>query len=903
MTTVGNQPCTFSLDTILDPNASNPVASFDYTPVCVGNPVQFNDLSLPSGQIVNWAWDFDEDGTPDDITQNPSYTFPSAGSYPVRLAVVANPCADDTIVDVVVLATPSSDFTVTGPVCAGDNSTITYTGNAPANATYAWDFDGGTIVSGSGQGPYEVSWATAGTKSVTLTVSLGSCSSPLTTNSVVVNALPTVDAGADLFICDGESASITATGATTYDWQPVTGLSAAIGATVTATPLNTTTYTITGTSNGCVGTGTITVNVNPFPVVGVNPAQATVCAGETTTFTANGADTYSWSPAAGLSATTGISVDATPLTTTTYTVTGTTNGCSADVTFDITVNASPTLVVSPAVDLCGGQSTTMTVSGADSYVWSPATGLSSTTATSVDATPPVTTTYSVVGTALGCTATETIDITVTPYPIVSVSPDASSICLGDSKGFTASGADSYLWSPATGLSGTTGATVTANPTVSTTYQVIGTVNGCNDTAWADLTVNPIPVTTVSPDITICSGESTPLVANGATTYSWTPTTGLSLATGANVSANPMLTTNYTVTGTSLGCSSSASVTVTVNQTPTVSVTPTQFAFCDGESVGLTASGATSYTWNPPLGLSTTTGGSVTANPTSTTTYTVVGSTLGCEDDATATITVYPNPVVDFTVDEPSGCVEHCVNFTNLSSIANGTNSYTWDFGNGETANGVNQSICYPDTGVFTIQLTATSNNQCVTTLIEPNYISVYPNPEADFSVEPTYASVLNPQFQFTDNSNGAVEWYWNFGDGNTAENLITTPQHTYSTNIDSASYTVLLEVVNQYGCVDETAFDVYVTPHISLYVPNAFSPNGNDRNEVFRAYGENIVEFEMWIFNRWGQEIFYSANMEEGWDGTFMGAPVENDVYAYRILYRALDGSEGRPFGSVTLVR
>jgi gliding motility-associated-like protein len=903
MTTLGNSPCSFTLDTVIDPAASNPTANFTYAPVCVGNPVQFTDVSTPTGGIANWAWDFNADGNPDATTQNPSHTFPSSGTYPVRLLVVATPCADDTIINVDVLSTPTSTFTVTTPHCVGENSTITYTGNAPANAAYAWSFDGGTVVSGTGQGPYQISWATGGSKNVSLTVSLGSCSSPQTANSVVINALPTVSAGADVFICTGESTTLTATGATTYDWAPATGLSATTGASVTATPATTTTYTITGTSNGCVGTGTVTVNVNPFPVVGVNPTTATVCAGTSTTFTANGATTYAWSPATGLSATTGTSVDATPLTTTTYTVTGTTNGCSADATFDITVNTSPTVIVSPAVALCGGQTTTLLANGATTYAWSPAVGLSATTGGSVDATPLVTTTYTVVGTALGCTNTQTIDITVTPYPIVSISPSASAICEGDSKGFTASGATTYLWSPATGLSTTTGTTVTADPVVTTSYQVIGSTNGCNDTATAVLTVNPIPVTTISPDVTICSGQTTPLVAGGATTYSWTPTTGLSAATGANVIANPMVTTTYTVTGTSLLCTSAATMTVTVNQTPTVSVSPAQFAFCDGGSTLLTAAGATSYVWSPATGLNQTAGTYVTANPTATTTYTVVGSTLGCIDNAVSTITVYPNPVVDFTVDEPTGCVPHCVVFGNASTIATGSNTYTWDFGNGETANGMNQAYCYADSGTYTVTLTATSNNNCVSTLEKIDYISAYPNPIARFTVDPKSASVLNPKFQFTDNSSGATEWYWSFGDGTTVQNLVTTPAHVYPTNIDSGTYTVNLEVINQYGCVDETTLDVYITPHISLYIPNAFSPNEDNHNNTFRAYGENIERFEMWIYNRWGQEIFYTAVMEKGWDGTYKGKQVENDVYVYRIIYRDIEGTEGNPSGSVTLFR
>lgn len=903
MTTFGNQPCTFSLDTFIDPNASNPLASFDYTPVCMGNPVQFNDLSLPTGQIVNWLWDFDADGNPDAMIQNPSHTFPSAGTYPVRLVVVANPCADDTIVNVEVLATPTSDFTATGPVCAGENATITYTGNAPANGTYAWDFDGGTIVSGSGQGPYEIAWATAGTKSVTLTVSLGTCSSPLTTQTVVVNAAPTISAGPDVFICDGDNASLTATGGVTYDWAPATGLSATTGATVTAAPLTTTTYTITGTANGCAGTGTITVNVNPIPVVIVNPTTATVCAGETTTFTASGATDYAWSPATGLSSTTGSTVDAAPNATTAYTVIGTTSGCSASATFDITVNTSPNMLAMADVAICGGQTTTLTTGGADAYAWSPSAGLSAATGNAVDATPAATTTYTVTGTTQGCTATESVTITVTPYPNVSVAPPTNAICLGDSKGFTASGADTYIWSPATGLDVTTGESVLASAAVTTIYQVIGSVNGCNDTATATLTVNPIPVVTVSPDVTICSGESTPLVAGGATNYAWSPAVALNTQTGPNVTANPLTTTTYTVTGTSLGCVASASMTVTVNQTPTVSITPATIAFCDGGTTDLTASGADSYTWSPATNLSATTGSTVAANPNSTMVYTVVGSTLGCEDAATTTITVYPNPVVDFTADVTEGCVPLCVNFVNNSSIASGSMTYQWDFGNGETADQPNTQICYADTGIFTVGLIATSNNQCVTELIVDDYITVHPNPIARFVAEPIKVSVLDPKIQFTDNSTGAVQWNWNFGDGTTTGSLDNAPLHMYSTHKDSTAYTVTLDVVNEFGCTDETQSKVYVIPNISIYIPNAFSPNNDNHNNNFRAYGENIIEFEMWIFNRWGEEIFYTAVMDQGWDGTYKGKQVENDVYVYRVVYRGLDGTTGNPIGSVTLVR
>jgi trimeric autotransporter adhesin len=904
MTTFGIAPCTFSLDTIIPGSPSNPHANFTATAACAGDPIQFTDASTPNGQITNWAWDFDNNGTPDATTQNPTYSFPAPGTYPVRLGVAWPPCLADTTIDVVVLSVPTSPFTTVSPICLDQTSTITYTGNAPANATYTWDFDGGTVVSGSGQGPYEISWATAGTKNITLAVAVGSCASTVTTTSVVVNALPTVSGGTDVAVCEGLSATLTATGATTYAWDPPTGLSATTGASVTATPAATTTYTVTGTSAGCTGTGTVTVTVNPYPTVTVSPTTATVCAGTATTFTAAGATTYSWSPATGLSATTGTSVSAAPLSTTTYTVTGTSLGCSSDATFDITVNPSPVMPISNDATVCEGTPVTLTTSGADSYLWSPATGLSSTTDPSVTAAPATTTTYTVVGTGLGCTTTRTVTITVNPYPNVSVSPASFTMCVGESKDFTASGADSYLWSPGAGLSATTGATVVADPVVTTSYQIVGSSLGCNDTTTVVLTVNPVPVVTVSNDTTICSGDSAPLTASGATSYVWTPATGLSATTGAAVLCSALTTVTYTVTGTSLNCSSSETVTVTVNQTPTVNVTPSATSYCDGASATLTASGADTYQWTPATALSSTTGDEVVANPTSTTIYTVVGTSLGCTDDAVATVTVHPNPVVDFTAGPTEGCLTHCITLNNQTTIASGNMaSYVWDMGDGNTISSFAPVHCYPAEGVYGLTLTATSNQGCVTQMVQPDLITVHPLPTALFSVEPTSASALNPTFQFTDLSTGAVQWQWSFGDGSTLGNLTPSPTFTYPSAIDTGTYTVRQLVTNQFGCTDTISGKVIITPHISIYIPNAFTPNSNNRNERFTAYGENILEFRMLIFDRWGEQIFQTVDMDEGWDGSYKGAQVESGVYVYRIDWVDINGDEGQRIGQVVLVR
>jgi hypothetical protein len=198
-----------------------------------------------------------------------------------------------------------------------------------------------------------------------------------------------------------------------------------------------------------------------------------------------------------------------------------------------------------------------------SVQWTPSAGLTCPTCATTIATPSANTTYTVTVTTICGTATGSVTVSVYPSPVITV-PNAT-ICNGQSTVLTASGASTYTWSPGTTLSATTGSSVTANPTSTITYTVTGTdANGCTATTHVTVTVNPIPVVGVSPNVTICSGQPTVLTASGANTYTWSPATGLSNTTGTSVSANPAITTTYIVTGTDAnGCTGTTSVTVTV----------------------------------------------------------------------------------------------------------------------------------------------------------------------------------------------------------------------------------------------------------------------------------------------------------------------------------------------------
>jgi gliding motility-associated-like protein len=737
------------------------------------------------------------------------------------------------------------------------------------------------------------------------------------TVTVTVNPLPTISVTPNTpAICIGNSVTLTANGGVNYTWTPSTGLNQTSGANVTASPTNTTTYSVTGTdANGCINTATAVVTVNPLPNIVLGPNNPTICVGGTINLTASGATNYTWSPATGLNQTTGNSVTANPGTTTQYTVVGTdANGCVNSSNITVTVNPLPVILVTPnAPSICAGSNISLTASGASSYTWSPATGLSSTTGATVTANPTNTTIYSITGTdANGCSATTSVPVTVNPLPNVIASALPATICVGDASTLTASGADTYVWSPASTLSGSSGSSVLAQPTSTTTYTVTGTdANGCQSTSNVTLTVNPSPTIsiTASPN-TICMGGSSILTATGGATYTWSPASGLSSTSGATVNASPSATTTYTVTGTtSGGCSGTATVTINVN--PVISVTALGTgAICAGSSTSLTAiasggnGGPYFYNWTPSTGLNVTTSATVTASPSVTTTYTVTvtdncGSPQGT---AQVTVTVNPLPLVSFTVDSLSGCVPVIVNFENTSPSSFACN---WNFGDNNYSSTCNPAHTFNQVGTYPVSLTITDVNGCVNTQGGIT-INVYPYPVADFTMGPQPTTIVLPLISFNGaaSSNDVNSWTWNINNWDTL--IGKQAQYAFS---DTGTFPVTLYVVNQYGCEDSITKDVIILGDFTIYIPNAFTPNGDGRNEFWGpqgvGIGKNQGDFELSIFDRWGELIYITDDINKPWNGVPMGASdvAQQDTYIYKIFVKDALGEKHEYVGHFSLIK
>jgi hypothetical protein len=439
---------------------------------------------------------------------------------------------------------------------------------------------------------------------------------------------------------------------------PLTSLSIKIGTNpaVNIGPLNTLGWTQYSTTYSSLSSGPIVISIlqnapsnnhygiddvsfgyscTPISVAG----SSSICSGSGTTFTANGASTYTWFSPSGTS--TGTTATFNPSTTTVYTVTGNDGcGCTTTKIFTLTV-VQPCLPISVVGSntICPGSSTTYTANGAQNYTWTSSVGTS--TGTTATLNPTTTTVYTITGSDIcGCITVKIFTLTVVP-PCTPLSiAGSNTLCSGTSKTYTASGAQNYTWTSATGTS--TGTTVTLNPTVTTVYTVTGSDTcRCIRTKTFTITViQPCQPITIAGTNTICSGSSATYTASGAQNYTWTSATGTS--TGTTATLNPTTTTVYTVTGSDVcGCVTTKIFTLFVVPKPTITISGTQTICASaGVPVLLTASGASNYTWSSNAGSANT--NTVLVLPGTTTIYTVTGSnTIGSTTcTSTATYTVF-----------------------------------------------------------------------------------------------------------------------------------------------------------------------------------------------------------------------------------------------------------------------
>ncbi|MDB5036163.1 MAG: hypothetical protein JWQ98_3404 [Chlorobi bacterium] len=522
-------------------------------------------------------------------------------------------------------------------ICTGGSTTLTST----PGATYLWSPAAGLSCTDC-RSP-KATPATSTTYTVTITDANG-CSA---TDSVRVDVHgPTPHAlGNDTTICSGNSVQLHASRGTAWTWTPAAGLSCTNCRNPTASPAQTTTYTVMVTdSGGCTGTDSIKVIVAP-PLTADAGNDTSICRGASAMLHASNGRSWRWSPATGLSCVDCADPVATPLQTTTYHLEiGGSGGCTATDSVTVTVIPTPAADAGSDTTICAGTSIRLHASDGISWQWSPSLGLSCADCRDPVASPAVTTIYRLeVMNAGGCPSIDSILVTVAPHPVADAGRDTT-ICIGGNVALNASDGTAWRWSPAAGLSCVDCRRPTASPSGTTTYhlEVFGGA-GCSAMDSVTVMVVPPPIAGAGADTTICAGTGAVLHATGGASYRWSPAAGLSCTDCADPVASPAISTRYHLTAIGAGgCSSADSVFVSVLPAPVVDAGH-DTAICESDTIQLHASGGISYRWSPRLGLSCADCPDPIASPGRTTTYVVTSASFnGCEGIDSITVFTHPS---------------------------------------------------------------------------------------------------------------------------------------------------------------------------------------------------------------------------------------------------------------------
>lgn len=635
---------------------------------------------------------------------SPGYT--TAGTY----TLFAGVCPGTYRQPITITVNSGLTISVNSPtICPSQTVVLTASGAT----TYTWN---------TGPNTSTISIFPSSTTVYTVNGTSGLCSGTKTT-AVTVSSQPTITV-ANTTICAGNSATLTANGATNYTWSPGGQTTTSI----VVTPTVNTTYTITGSNGACTNTTTATVSITSTPTL--SASSKTICEGQTATFTVSGATSYTWNPGS----ITGTTYTTNATSSGTVSVIGASGTCTSQITTSLTVSPTPTIAVANQT-ICPTQSVTLTASGASTYTWS--TGPNTTT---ISVAPSSTTVYTVNGTSNSCNSLKTVTVTVASQPTVSVA--STTICSGSSTTLTANGATNYTWSPG----GQTTTSIVVTPTTTTTYSITGFNGTCTNSTTATVSVTTTP-TLVTNSSTICPGQTATLTVNGATSYTWNPGS----VTGSTYTMATASNTVVSVIGANGTCTSSATASITIGTG--ISITVNSPTICAGQIASLTASGATTYTWNTGPNTST-----INVSPLATTVYTISGTSGSCSGLNTATVNVIGQPTV--SVANASICSGSSATLT-----ANGATSYTWASG-GQTTS----SIVVTPTTNTTYTITG-SNGICTTTTSALVNVTSTPTLVAN-------SVTICPAQTATLNVSGATNYTWTPGNTNGTTYTIAPASNT-----------------------------------------------------------------------------------------------------------------------------
>ncbi len=574
----------------------------------------------------------------------------------------------------------------------------------------------------------------------------------------------------------------------------------------------------------------------------------------------------------------------------------------------ITYTGIPPMVANNTGPYCAGATINLSIgAGGTNYDWTGPNGYSQNSTqnpTIPNSTVAMGGVYTVTITAPGgCTTTSTTTVVVNANP-TAVANNTGPYCSGDLIQLNSpNGSATDDWTGPNGYNqpNTLNPTIAgATPSMSGVYTVVVTGGGsCSSSATTTVVVNPDPIPVANNTGPYCEGEQVDLTSNGGTDYDWIGPGGFTLNNTQNATfPAAMMTMNgtYTVTVTDAnGCSETATTTMVVNLMP-IPVANNDGPYCEGDPISLTSGGGSTYGWSGPGGYTSSTQNPVMAPSTVAMTgnYVVnVTTAQGCSATASTNVVVTALPIPTASNGGP-----YC-ELEKLELFATGGTSYAWTGPLAFTSSAQNPSInsSIPgNTGTYTVIVTDVAGCTASSTTA----VIVSPTPTAVPYFTPQNPTTLKPDVYFHDGSySNIITWEWEI-DGM----VYNTPTftHTFAT---SGLFTGMLSVTNSYGCFDTTVFSIYVKPEIAIYIPNSFTPNGDGLNDILYVYGFNWSRMDFTIFDRWGSEVFHTADPEKGWNGSMNnnGEILMLGTYAYKVYIIDEYGKEHDIMGHVNLLK
>ncbi len=681
----------------------------------------------------------------------------------------------------------------------------------------------------------------------------------------------------------------------------------------------------------CGLTSTFRIYINDLePITTVTSNDTTICIGNAIGWceaTGGGGNyTYTWDNGIGVADT----IFPAPTETTTFTVTVTDN-CNSTPAVDevtVTVDNGPTPFAGNDVSVCIGGSVLLNASSdapGSTFSWDPPTDLSNPSIYNPLCTPQMDMEYTVTVTRPdGCSNEDAVLVTLTPPPTADFDFPAVG-CAGEplivEYAGNASIAAQYLWDFDGGIvtNGNGGGPLAVYWATPGIYDVVLTVswNGCiSPTETRQIEILGPPAVNAGSDISFCSGGSGPIGSAPlpGVTYNWSPINGVADATASLTTVSLVNPTHdiqvidYVLRATEQGCKNYDTVEVTVFPTPTA-----EFAIPDGmcftvNSFDLLAEGFfgpnASYDWDfGPVGFPS---GSTLLQPQGvifnapgpqSVTLTVTDN--GCVSQPfVGIIDVYEMPVADFTFDLEDGCEPLTVNFEDASYNGGSTLYYNWNLGNGSSSTQADPSATY-EQGVYTISLNVVTAQGCAHSVTRSDAVEAYWKPNALFSLSRRVLSILDPDVVVTNLADSIVSSEFTFHPFGEVVNAFQT-EYEYP---DTGVYTISQIVTTANGCTDTISGNLEVKPYYTFYIPNAFTPDADGINEIWVPQGQSLKSFNMTIYNRWDQELFYSASLDDGWDGSFMGKQVQQGTYIYSIEVVDILGEPHIYRGTFSLLR